>query len=104
MIGHIKRLFSGDMIYGAPPMPVRGYDATGRDVPIVPRTRTNTVGGTGHYAGTYRRMSPMVLNSALVAVLAPVTGPGSANQSIGMAGHLVRPSALNTYISPDGGL
>jgi hypothetical protein len=96
-----KALFSGNMRYQAPPMPVRGYDAVARDVPADAPWRVNPTGGTGHYAGTYARQTPFVMNTALVAILAPVNGAGTQNRSFGLAGHLIRPSAL-FVVTPDG--
>lgn len=83
------------MLYRDPGHPVRGYDAPQRDVPFVVRWKTNTTGGTGHFAGTYVRAFPYVLNSAPMAVFNPVGGSGSNQGTNGMAGHLVRPDALN---------
>ena len=101
MFGVIKALRSGNMRYQAPAMPVRGYDAVARDVPADAPWRVNPTGGTGHYAGTYNRQTPFLMHTALVAVLAPVNGAGNQNNSFGLAGHLIRPSAL-FVMTPEG--
>lgn len=101
MFGVVKRLVSGNMSYAAPAMPVRSYDAVARDVPNIAPWRINPTGGTGHYAGTYNRQTPFLMNTALVAILAPVAGTGQQNSSIGLAGHLIKPSAL-FVVTPDG--